>query len=104
MLRRLGNAVAMVPDEAPPLNSRGREFWPPGWECNATDQQGQEQQQKQAGQPEGNAPEAQDKQPPPLQQQQQVVVRPARRLVETERDIFELLRVPYREPGERDCF
>jgi DNA polymerase beta thumb len=25
------------------------------------------------------------------------------RRVETERDIFELLRLPYRQPSERDC-
>jgi hypothetical protein len=53
--------MLQVPHDAPPLDSRGREFWPPGWGPGA------------------------------------------RQVVESEQDLFQLLRIPYREPADRNC-
>lgn len=34
MFRKAGPAAGrLVPQEAPPLDAQGREFWPPGWEA-----------------------------------------------------------------------
>lgn len=59
LVREAAGQVVLVPDEAPPLNRQGKEWWPPGWG-------------------------------------------PGRR-AQSQRDVFELVGLPYREPWERDC-
>lgn len=102
LMRKLpGQPPMAVPDEAPPLDSAGREFWPPGWDgpgagagatSSSTGQEGsgaegpELQQQRALAAASGKGPEAGPK-----------------RRMETERDLFELLRIPYREPHQRNA-
>jgi hypothetical protein len=64
--------VWRVPEDAPPLDLRGREWWPPGWGPGG------------GGGGEGGRGGG-------------------GRVVRHERDILELLGLPYREPWERNC-
>ena len=130
----------MVPDEAPPLDSSGRPFWPAGWDGEGGDshsnaaaagERGSRQQAAVAGpgiiimptdcrvagveaatQAERAAAaaaaaaapsaRAQSQMPVPTHTHGTSLMGPKRR-VEAEADLFELLRIPYREPHQRNA-
>ncbi|GAB4823868.1 hypothetical protein N2152v2_010914 [Parachlorella kessleri] len=59
LMRKVGNESFIIPDEKPPLNREGQEWWPAGWSRE--------------------------------------------RKIDRQQDLFELLDIPYREPGNRQC-
>ena len=59
LMRKVGNESFLIPDEKPPLNREGQEWWPAGWSRE--------------------------------------------RRIDRQQDLFELLDIPYREPGNRQC-
>jgi hypothetical protein len=99
-------AAVLVPDEAPSLNSQGMEFWPAGWGRPDSwppdlDPASPARRQPRADTPSG-APASGAARPLAGCAARGVLWGPYRR-VETEADILELLRVPYRTPEQRDC-
>jgi hypothetical protein len=121
--------VVRVPDDAPPLNRHQHEWWPPGWEPLEKEDGQQaadlpERAAASAAQPGSVTATAagsgagegqqlagaewtvtagsvggQQQQ----QQQQAVYGADGRRLARSERGVFELLGLRYREPYQRDC-
>lgn len=76
LYRVIDGAMKQVPEEAPPLDRHGEPYWPPGWGPGSGDGRGGED----GGSGGGNK----------------------WRGVRTQRDVFEVLRLPYREPYQRD--
>lgn len=61
LMRQTPQGVKQVPEEVPPLDADGREFWPPAWQESG------------------------------------------KRSVEKERDVFDLLKIRWLEPAQRNC-
>jgi hypothetical protein len=112
-----GDRICRVPDDAPPLDRHDREVWPPGWgpgsgvahavsQSSGRDSSGMlVAAQEGSGAPaaaesDGALPAA-----VPGGGGAAGPSAPARRqrVVRTQRDVFELLGLPYREPWQRDC-
>ncbi|KAL4858948.1 DNA-directed DNA/RNA polymerase mu [Chlorella vulgaris] len=132
LYRLVDGGLARVPEDAPPLDRHKLPRWPPGWgpgSCQAEDGAGPERAAGPAGAAAPKPPECAahalagqcqvaapaaaeqaaaaaaalearcgNKTAPPQENS-----RGGSRTVRSQRDIFELLFLPYREPWQRDC-
>lgn len=108
----VGSGIRSVPDEAAPLDSAGHEFWPPGWmqpamgTATASSQAKMPDQASAAARGSAAAAVPAGKESAPhhvVAPQGAYAPAQAKRRVESEADLFALLRTPYRPPHERDC-
>lgn len=116
--------ICRVPDDAPPLHRRGHEYWPPGWgpaACSgangaaAGSSSAAQQAPGEAQMPAAAAQEAATVEGlaaachpgGPLTSLEAAAAASgrgagSRRRVRCQRDVFELLGLPWREPFQRD--
>jgi hypothetical protein len=95
LYRIVDGQLRRVPEQVPPLNRKGFACWPPGWGpgsgvCRASGEA-------------GRTGEAAAEQPASAGEGGGAGSGSAARAVRTQRDVFELLGLPYREPHQRDC-
>mgnify|MGYP001810706928 CR=1 FL=1 len=92
--------MCRVPDDAPPLDRHGREYWPPGWGPGSTGRGG-------GGGGDASGEHAAQQAPLVPGGSGKVATTGGggrgKRAVRTQRDAFEVLGLPYREPWQRDC-
>ena len=74
--------LVMVPDEGPPWNADQKEWWPPGWGDQGAQGSGGSVAECGGGRGVGCR---------------------GKRVVMLEKDVFELLGLPWREPWQRNC-
>lgn len=102
--------LAKIPEDAPPLNRRGAEWWPPGWGPDAA-AAGDGAAPKNGAAAPGSAAAAVAAAPgdgvaaraaTAQAGGQAAAAAGRRRVVCSQRDVFELLGLPWREPYQRD--